>query len=98
MEQRESKMSGRTKRPYDPSKNGDDEEQERPARAVPIPDHFRQLVPSNQKAPTAAAPTSQDYASKAEQLRLEMEALEAERQKRMAALLEKKRKQPSRKE
>jgi superfamily II DNA/RNA helicase len=66
-------------------------ENERPARAVPIPEHFR-VAPSTttSHAPKPKpVPTSKDHAAKAEQLRLELEALDAERERRMKALLTK---------
>jgi len=62
-----------------------------PPRAVIIPEHFRIAPPppkSNQPPPPPA-PTSKDYGAKAEQLRLELEALDAERERRMKALLTK---------
>lgn len=71
----------------------DDFENERPARAAPIPEHFR-VAPSataTKAQPRPAAPTSKDHGAKAEKLRLELEALEAEREKRMKALLAKRR-------
>jgi Helicase conserved C-terminal domain/RecQ zinc-binding len=66
-------------------------ENERPVRAVPIPEHFR-VVPAPSLTsckPKPAAPTSKDHGAKAEQLRLELEALEAEKERKMKAFLAK---------
>ncbi len=65
---------------------------ERLPSSVPIPDHFRAIPVVSKKPTTKTELTSQDHARKAEQLRREMEQLDAERETRLKALLEKRRK------
>ena len=73
-------------------------ENERPARAVVIPEHLRAAlsaattstgtsgIPKSKPPP---APTSKDHGAKAAQLRLEVEALDAEREQKLKAFLAK---------
>ena len=72
----------------------DKKDYERPAQAVPIPEHFRMAPVSVTKTAKKPEPTSQQYAENAAQLRLEMEQLDAkckEQEARLKALLEKRR-------
>ena len=71
-------------------------ENERPARAVVIPEHFRvaalALTKRTDGLPKSTPPaplTSKDHGAKAAQLRLELEALDAEREQKMKAFLAK---------
>jgi superfamily II DNA helicase RecQ len=90
---RYEKMESRsdtTRRGGDFNSNEEDLQQ-RPSTRVQIPEHFRTAVVPNNKpvAKKPRAPTSRDHAQTAEQLRRELDVLNAERERRMKALLEK---------